>query len=87
MSIECDFEGFKRLARDFMQAAPTARLDELDNGWKCLGLAYLGCKHDDTPLGRFYEANTAPRVLQMASKVFMQREAELLAAEAVEQGA
>ena len=35
MTIECSFEEFKRMAKEFRDAAPTLNLDELDNAWKC----------------------------------------------------
>lgn len=35
------FDEFKQLAKEFHEAAPTLNEDELDNAWKCLGLAYL----------------------------------------------
>jgi hypothetical protein len=43
-SIEVDFEGFKKLAGEFFQAAPMVTQEQCDAGAKCLGLAYLGLK-------------------------------------------
>jgi len=42
MSIDCTWEQFKHMAKEFHDAAPSLRGDELDNAWKCLGLGYLG---------------------------------------------
>lgn len=41
-SIQVDYEGFKKLVAEFTKAAPTADQAGLDNGFKCLNLAYLG---------------------------------------------
>lgn len=41
MSLDCTFEQFKRMAKEFREAASSLNLEELDNAWKCLGLGYL----------------------------------------------
>lgn len=66
MSIECTFEEFKRMAKEFREAAPTMNLEELDNAWKCLGLAYLGMKESMWQ----YSAAT---VLKMEAHTFSDR--------------
>lgn len=44
--LKPSYEGLKRIAADFMQAIPDCKtIEELDNGWKCFGLAYLGCQY------------------------------------------
>jgi len=41
-TIDCTWEEFKRMAKEFHDAAPHLSPDELDNAWACLGLGYLG---------------------------------------------
>ena len=45
LTIPCDIEQLKLLGRDLILALPTATLEEVDAGWKCFGLAYLGCEY------------------------------------------
>lgn len=70
MTIECDFEGFKRMAKEFHEAAPTLALEELDNAWKCLGLGYLGMNE---PMWQ----HSAATLLKMEARTFAEREAAL----------
>lgn len=41
-TFTCDLEGFKKVTAEFCKAAPTADADELEAGFKCVGLHYLG---------------------------------------------
>lgn len=70
-SVNCTFDQFKRIARDFCNAAPTLELDQLENAWKCLGLAYLGM-HEEM------WQTSAAIVLKMETETYLLREAELL---------
>lgn len=70
-TVSCTWEEFKKMAKEFNDAAPTLNLDELDNAWKCLGLAYLGM-HEDM------WKHSAVIVLNMSAKVSLKRENELL---------
>lgn len=70
-TMECTWEEFKQMAKEFRMAAPTMDLDELDNAWNCLGLAYLGMTED-------MWRNSAAIVLKMEMRTFMDREEELL---------
>lgn len=46
--LKPNYEGLKRIAADFMQAIPDCgTVEELDNGWKCFGIAYLGCQYEN----------------------------------------
>lgn len=60
------------MAKEFHDAAPTLNLEELDNAWKCLGLGYLGM-HESM------WQSSAATLLRMETRVFMEREAALLA--------
>ena len=71
MSIECNWEEFKRMAKEFHEAAPTLNLEELDNAWKCLGLGYLGMYE---PMWQ----NSAATLLKMEARTFAECEAALL---------
>lgn len=70
MTFECSWEEFKLRAKEFYKAAPTLDYDELDNAFKALGLSYLGMYED-------MWRNSAAIVLKMATKVYVEREAEL----------
>jgi len=70
-TFDCSFEEFKRQANEFRLAAPDLNIDELDNAWKCLGLHYLGMNE---PMWQ----GSAVIVLNMMTRVFLDREAELL---------
>jgi len=67
-----DFDGIKRLAKEFLDALPTANIDEADAGLRCFQLAYLS--------GKFTEAEQyqAAILLQIISMKFLRREEELV---------
>lgn len=68
MSINCSWEEY---AKEFHDVVGGMNLDELDNAWKCLGLAYLG----------MYEKmwdNSAAIVLSRAGREYVAREEELI---------
>ena len=69
-TIDCTFEEFKRLAKEFRENAPGMNLDELNNAWACLGLAYIGMDEE------MWEYSAAS-VMRMEATTFMEREAEL----------
>lgn len=72
-SINCTWEEFKKMANEFHKSLPTLNEDELENAWKCLGLAYLGMSE---PIWQ----NSAAILLQMEMRAYMQREFELISA-------
>ncbi|MFK4706062.1 hypothetical protein ABIC83_002901 [Roseateles asaccharophilus] len=76
-SITTDYEGFKRLASEFLQAAPTLDLAGLDNGHKCLNLAYLGCEFGNGPFAETNRMAGAPAIMRLATKAYLARELEL----------
>ena len=71
-TYETDFDGLKRLGKEFLAALPTANIDEADAGLKCFQLAYLN--------GKFTEAEQyqAAILLQIISMKFLRREEELV---------
>lgn len=71
-TIECTYEEFKRMAKEFHEAAPSLKIDELDNAWKCLGLGYIGMNE---PMWQ----HSAATLLKMESRLYMEREETLLA--------
>jgi hypothetical protein len=76
--LACTWDEFRVIARDFLKAAPTAPdLESLDNGQKCVGLAYLNCTFPDTPLGEHYRTVTAVVLMGMITKAYILREIEL----------
>lgn len=70
MSIPCTFQEFKTMSREFNKAAPTLNADELENAWKCLGLAYLGMTED------MWQSSAAV-VLRMECRTYVKRAQEL----------
>ena len=69
--LACTFDQFKRMARDFNEAAPTLDLDQLDNAWKCLGLGYLNMTEQ-------MWQHSAAILLKMEMRTYVKREAELM---------
>ena len=69
--LECTFEQFKRMAREFHEAAPTLNLEQLDNAWKCLGLSYLNMSE------QMWQSSAAI-LLKMEMRTYIKREADLL---------
>lgn len=43
-TIETDYAGLKRLAKQFIDALPGATEEEAEAGWHCFALAYLGVR-------------------------------------------
>lgn len=75
-NITTDLEGFKRLTAEFLKAAETANIESLDNGWKCLGLAYFGI--EPCPKPGSYEEIVAVSTLKYAGKKYHECEWELI---------
>ncbi len=46
-SIKADFNGLKKIAKEFIDALPNASFEEADAGWKCFVLAYIGLLASD----------------------------------------
>jgi hypothetical protein len=42
LTIQCKWDEFKRMGKEFLDLLPSANLDEVENGYKALGLAYIG---------------------------------------------
>lgn len=61
------------MAKEFREAVTTLNIDELDNAWKCFGLAYLGLSE---PMWQ----SSAAMLLEMQAKTYMLREQELICA-------
>lgn len=70
MSLECSWEEFKRMARDFHESAPTLNSNELHNAWKCLGLGYLN-------MSEKMWTHSAVALLNMESKMYFDCEFNL----------
>lgn len=70
-TLQTDFNGLKRLAKEFLDALPTANIEEADAGFKCFSLAWL---HGDFST---LEKLQADILLQIISKKYMLREIEL----------
>lgn len=73
-TIECDFEQFKRMAKEFHEALPTANNEQAEAGMKALGLAYLGCKHAAGLRGENERDIQAPIVLKIATQEYIKHQ-------------
>lgn len=69
-TIECSWEEFKKMAKEFHQAVPTLNSEELDNAWKCLGIAYLGMYE------QMWQCSAA-HLLSMEFRTYMHRDIQL----------
>ena len=78
LSIPTDYAGLRKMAGEFIKALPDLNIEQADNGMKCFGLAYLGCKFPDDVLGRCNRDAGAPALLRIVSREYMTREIELM---------
>jgi len=76
-SIACTYDEFRRIVADFLKAADTATMDELEAGSKCVGLAYLGIQWDGSPLQEVHRLAGAPACLRLVGKKFAERQFQL----------
>jgi hypothetical protein len=56
-TITCTLEQFKKMTAEFLQTLPSSDEDQIDNGLKCLGLAFLGMQDHqptDVPIAITY---------------------------------
>lgn len=70
--LATDWPGLKRMAKDFLDALPTATLEQADNGLKCFNLGYLNLEAND--LDRYQ----ASLLFQLIGRKFLEREGQLL---------
>lgn len=70
MTFECSWEEFKHRAKEFNDAVPTLDYEGLENGYKALGMSYLGMKED-------MWQHSAAIVLKMMMKKMIERQIEL----------
>lgn len=76
-TITTTYEGLRRMASEFMREAPTLDADGLDNGFKCLGLAYLGCEYGEGPMAEINRTAGAPAIMRLATKAVLARQVAL----------
>jgi hypothetical protein len=68
MSIHVDFDGLKRLGKEFLDALPGANVEEAEAGWKCFSLAWLNCR-----FARAGEEIQALALLKIVSRAYLLR--------------
>lgn len=70
-TLQPDLNGLKRLGKEFLDALPTANLEEADAGFKCFSLAYINGDFNER------EQLQAEILLKIMSRKLMEREVEL----------
>lgn len=78
-TIQTDWEGLKRMSKEFFDALPLLDEAGLENGFKAFSLAYLGCRFPDDALGRSRELAAAPALMKIVSRQYFNRMHELTA--------
>lgn len=76
-TIATDFDGLKRMAKEFHEAAPTLNRDELDNAFKAFGLGYLGCEFPDDVQGHANREAGAPALFRIVQREYLTRQLAL----------
>lgn len=71
-TINTDWIGLKKIAAEFLRAAPTANADELDAGIKCFGIAWMNCRFADDFLGKIAQEAEHPALLRIVRRAYMQ---------------
>lgn len=74
-SLTCDLEGFKKGVGEFLKALPTANIESLENGMKCVHLLYLNI--EPVPKTKSVEQIIAVSTLEFAQRRYAEREREL----------
>ena len=72
-TFTCSYEELKKIAVEFLKAAPTLDLDELENGLKCFHLHYLGCQYQNKA-----EEAMAPGLFHYVGKKYFDAEFALM---------
>lgn len=75
-TFEGNLEHFKKLVAEFTKAAPTASMESLDNGFKCVGIAYLNI--EPLPAPGSADQIIAVSTLEFAGRRYHERERELI---------
>lgn len=83
-TIQTDWEGLKRMSKEFFDALPSLDEAGLENGFKAFSLAYLGCRFPDDALGRSRELAAAPALMRIVSRQYFSRLHELVPRQAKE---
>ena len=71
-TFTCTLEEFKRAVAEFCQAAPTCDEQSLENGYKAIGLMYLGLPDNELTL------LMARSYLDYAARRHLERDIELM---------
>ena len=71
-TITCNFQEFKQMCKEFLDLLPTSDIEQADNGFKALGIAYFGMTGNDL------EVNQAATLLQIIGKKKIEHEIGLL---------
>jgi hypothetical protein len=76
-TIQTTWPELKKMAAEFLRAAPTASTEEVEAGMKAFGLGLLGCQFEDTFFGRIARTAEAPALFRICSQAYMDRVIEL----------
>ena len=77
MTLTPTWQEFRMMSKEFFIAAKSANEEELEAGFKCLGLAYLGIQFDEGPFKKMQVEIEAPTIIRLAGKAKLDRELEL----------
>lgn len=72
-TIQTDYAGLRRLAKELLDALPSATLEEAASGLKCFQLAYLGMKE-----GSAIEMHEAPFLFVIITRAAIKAHPALL---------
>ena len=75
-TIKCTWDEFKKICKEYIDTSSTASYEELEAGWKCIGLAYLGLEATDALSSNAIEVQ-APVLMRIMARHKLEAELKL----------
>ena len=75
-----DFDGLKKMARDFFALAPDSTGEQLDAGFKCFSIGWMNCTFSDDFLGRVQKEAEHPALLRIVRDEYTRRRVPMVLA-------
>lgn len=75
-TFDCTYQELRKLSGEYVKAIPTATIEELDAGLRCVQLHYLGMKP-----AADHEIAGAAALLRIVSREYMKAELRLMETE------